>query len=64
MARDKHGVLAQGKPGAKFTPEVFLIDDAGKVRYHGRIDDQFAARQKRNVNPSSSDLKDGRSQCF
>ena len=57
VAHDKHGVLAR-KLGTKFTPEAFLIDDAGKVRYHGRIDDQFAARQKRNVNPSSTDLKD------
>ena len=57
VARDKHGVLAK-KIGATKTPEAFLIDDAGRIRYHGRIDDQFAARQKRNVNPSTNDLKD------
>ncbi len=28
------------------------------MRYRGRIDDQFAARQKRNVNPTANDLKD------
>jgi hypothetical protein len=28
------------------------------VRYHGRIDDQFAARQQRNANPRANDLHD------
>ena len=27
--------------GAKRTPEVFVLDDQRKIRYHGRIDDQF-----------------------
>jgi peroxiredoxin len=57
LARDKQGALAR-KLGAKMTPEAFVIDADGKVRYHGRIDDQFAARQKRNVNPTEHDLKD------
>jgi mono/diheme cytochrome c family protein len=57
VARDKHGALAR-KVGAKVTPEAVVIDGEGRVRYHGRIDDQFAARQKRNVNPTSSELKD------
>ena len=35
-----------------------MIDAAGKIRYHGRIDDQFVARRKRNANPSASELKD------
>ena len=35
-----------------------MIDAEGKVRYHGRIDDQFVARRKRNANPSASELKD------
>ena len=30
----------------------------GKIRYHGRIDDQFVARRKRNANPAESELKD------
>ena len=51
------GALAR-KLGAKVTPEAFVIDDEGQVRYHGRIDDQFAARQKRNANPTANDLKD------
>jgi peroxiredoxin len=27
--------------GATRTPEVFLLDEAGTIRYHGRIDDQY-----------------------
>ena len=35
--------------GARYTPESFVIDGAGKVRYHGRIDDaQNPARVTRN----------------
>jgi hypothetical protein len=35
-----------------------VVDSQGNVRYHGRIDDQFAARKIRNANPSGNDLKD------
>jgi thiol-disulfide isomerase/thioredoxin len=35
--------------GAERTPEAFLIDGEGVIRYHGRIDDSFeAARVKRS----------------
>jgi hypothetical protein len=57
IVRDKQGTLAR-KLGAKVTPEAFVVDPEGKVRYYGRIDDQFAARQKRNQNPTESELKD------
>ena len=57
MVRDRHGSLAR-KLGATVTPEAFVIDADGKIRYHGRIDDQFVARRKRNANPSGSELKD------
>jgi mono/diheme cytochrome c family protein len=57
VVRDRHGSLAH-KLGAKVTPEAFVIDADGKVRYHGRIDDQFVARRQRNANPSGSELKD------
>ncbi len=57
IARDRRGSCAR-KLGAKVTPEAFVIDSLGKIRYHGRIDDQFAARQKRNANPAASELKD------
>jgi peroxiredoxin len=33
--------------GAKRTPEVFLIDGDRKVRYHGRIDDQYGVGYSR-----------------
>jgi mono/diheme cytochrome c family protein len=56
VVRDRQGSLSR-KLGAKMTPEAFVIDGEGRVRYHGRIDDQFVARQKRNANPSESELK-------
>ena len=40
------------------TPEAFVVDAKGQVRYHGRIDDQFAKRGVRNANPSGNELKD------
>ena len=40
------------------TPEAFVLDDKGQVRYHGRIDDQYVARRVRNAAPSGSELKD------
>ncbi len=57
IARDRHGAFAR-KIGAKMTPEAFVIDAGGQIRYHGRIDDQFAARRVRNAAPSGSELKD------
>jgi mono/diheme cytochrome c family protein len=57
VVHDRHGSLAR-KLGAKVTPEAFVIDSESKIRYHGRIDDQFVARRKRNANPSGSELKD------
>ncbi len=57
IARDRHGFFAR-KIGAKMTPEAFVIDAAGRIRYHGRIDDQYAARRVRNAAPSGSELKD------
>src|SRR5205823_4360719 len=57
VARDRHGALA-AKLGAAVTPEAFVIDAQGEVRYHGRIDDQFAGRQKPNANPGTHELRD------
>jgi mono/diheme cytochrome c family protein len=57
VASDRRGVLA-GRLGANVTPEAVVLDDAGKVRYRGRIDDQFAARQKRNAHPKTHELRD------
>jgi peroxiredoxin len=57
VVHDKELTLA-AQIGATITPEAFVIDDQGRIRYHGRIDDQFAARQKRNANPLTRELHD------
>ena len=57
IARDPLGSFAR-KIGATVTPEAFVLDDKGQVRYHGRIDDQFVARRVRNASPSGSELRD------
>ena len=57
VVRDRNGALAR-KVGATMTPEAFVVDAQGQIRYHGRIDDQFAARRVRNANPTGSELKD------
>ena len=57
VVRDRRGTLA-ATLGVKVTPEVVVLDDAGKVRYRGRIDDQYAARQKRNAVKRTDELKD------
>jgi thiol-disulfide isomerase/thioredoxin len=46
VLKDQDNVLAD-KFGAQYTPETFVLDRAGVVRYHGRIDDaQNEARVK------------------
>jgi hypothetical protein len=57
VVRDRNGALT-AKLGATVTPEAFVIDDQGRVRYHGRIDDQFAGRREPNANPVTHDLRD------
>jgi hypothetical protein len=57
VARDRYGVVA-AKLGVEATPEAYVIDSQGRVRYHGRIDDQFAARQKRKLTSSTHELHD------
>ncbi len=57
IAHDRHGFFAR-KIGATMTPEAFVLDERGRVRYRGRIDDQFAARRVRNATPTGSELKD------
>jgi hypothetical protein len=57
VVRDRHGALAR-KMDATMTPEAFVIDDQRRVRYHGRIDDQFARRGVRNANPTGNELRD------
>jgi peroxiredoxin len=43
--------------GAKRTPEAFVLDARGTVRYHGRIDDQFGIGVQR-LKPTRRDLAD------
>ncbi len=57
IARDRHGSFAR-KIGATMTPEAFVMDDKGLVRYHGRIDDQYVDRRVRNAAPGGSELRD------
>ncbi len=55
---DRRGAVAR-KLGATMTPEAFVIDGRGTIRYHGRIDDQFAARGVRNAaGATENELKD------
>ncbi|HJQ80672.1 MAG TPA: redoxin domain-containing protein, partial [Lacipirellulaceae bacterium] len=42
--------------GAVRTPEVFVLDTAREVRYHGRIDDQYGVGYTRE-RPQKTDLK-------
>src|SRR3954451_3414485 len=57
VVQDKDVALAT-RIGASVTPEAVVLDDRGRVRYRGRIDDQFAARQKRNATPGTHELRD------
>jgi peroxiredoxin len=42
---------------AETTPEAFVIDDKGVLRYRGRIDNTYAARLKKNEKTTEYDLK-------
>ena len=57
VVRDRDGSLARGF-GVKVTPEAVVLDASGTIRYTGRIDDQYAARGKRNATAASHDLRD------
>lgn len=57
VVRDRDGALASGL-GLKVTPEVVLIDAKGRMRYRGRVDDQFVARRVRNAHPGTHELRD------
>ncbi len=57
VALDRDGSLAS-KFAAKVTPEAFVLDDTGAIRYRGRVDDTFPARGKRKANPETNELRD------
>jgi hypothetical protein len=42
--------------GAKWTPEAFLIDPEGNVRYRGRVNDFYYALGKHRSKPRRADL--------
>lgn len=46
------------KLGIRVTPEAVVLDDTGRVRYRGRIDDQFLGRRLRNARPHTRELSD------
>ncbi len=56
VVQDKNSLVQM--LGVTKTPEAVVLDDQGKIRYRGRIDDQFADRGKRNAHPEHSDLKE------
>lgn len=43
--------------GATRTPEIFVLDSNRKIRYHGRVDDQFSVGGKSRKAPTREDLK-------
>jgi hypothetical protein len=54
---DPGGRLAAAFRATK-TPEVVLLDDRGRVRYQGRIDDQYADRRVKTQSPKTHELRD------
>jgi len=43
---------------AKLTPEVFVLDRAGKLAYRGRIDDRYAGLGNQKATPKKHELAD------
>ncbi|MDA0303789.1 MAG: redoxin domain-containing protein [Bacteroidetes bacterium] len=44
--------------GASWTPEVFVLDSLGTIRYRGRINDLYFALGKHRNTPRGHDLRD------
>ena len=57
VVQDRDGSIT-ARFAAKVTPEVFVYDASKQLRYRGRIDDQYAARGKRNAHHQTNDLRD------
>ncbi|MEO2018674.1 MAG: redoxin domain-containing protein [Fuerstiella sp.] len=55
VIHDRSNLIAD-RYGATRTPEVFLLDDQLQLRYHGRIDDQYAPGINRAA-PTQQDLR-------
>ena len=56
LVKDLNNTLAD-RLGAKRTPEVFVFDRGRTVRYHGRIDDQYAIGGRSKPSPSREELR-------
>jgi peroxiredoxin len=54
VLKDQRNVIAD-RFGARRTPEAFILDGGCKIRYQGRIDDQFGIGYKR-AKPTRRDL--------
>ncbi len=57
IVQDRDGSIT-ARFGAEFTPEAFVYDASKQLRYHGRIDDTYAARGKRNAHHETNELRD------
>lgn len=57
VVHDPDGSLGK-RLGATITPETFVVDTGGVVRYYGRIDDLYPERGKQNAHPETHELKD------
>ncbi len=57
VVQDRDGSITR-RFAAQVTPEVFVYDAQRQLRYHGRIDDQYAARGKRNARHATNELRD------
>jgi peroxiredoxin len=55
VLHDAQGAAAETL-GARTTPEAFVLDAQWIVRYHGRIDNTYLARLKKNRETTSHDL--------
>ncbi len=56
LLKDLNNVIADAL-GAERTPEVFVLDDQRVVRYHGRVDDQYAVGGRSKPAPTQQELK-------
>jgi hypothetical protein len=61
VLRDEGAVMADAL-GAQFTPETYVIDQQGVIRYHGRIDDarNVARVTVRNLSAALDAVQGGR----
>ncbi|HJZ92209.1 MAG TPA: redoxin family protein [Gemmataceae bacterium] len=56
LADRRHEAVAALQAG--HTPEVFVLDGDGLLRYRGRVDDRYGARLKPNARVTRHDLKE------